>query len=83
MFHLEIFVQKPSLLRMEITTPVGFHIASITLQDSQFTLIVPSKKIYRHGDSHPQVLEDVLPLSIDPIWIIPILFEQPLEGLGL
>ena len=42
------------------------------------TLLIPSKKIHRQGISHPQILKDIIPLSIDPQWIIPILFEQPL-----
>ena len=63
---------------MEITTPVGFHIASITLKDDLFTLIVPSKKLHRRGLPNPHAFEDVIPLSLDPRWVIPILFDQPL-----
>ena len=76
-FNLDIFAKKPSLLRLEITTPTGFHIASLTLQENQATLLVPSKKIYRQSAPHTQIFENVIPLIIDPLWIIPILFEQP------
>ena len=76
-FNLDIFAKRPSLLRLEITTPTGFHIASFALQEDQATLLVPSKKIYRQTAPHTQVFEGVIPLTIDPLWIIPILFEQP------
>ena len=78
-FNLDIFAQKPSLLRLEVTTPIGFHIASLTLNGDQATLIIPSKKIHRQGITHSQILEDVIPLKIDPQWMLPILFETPLS----
>ena len=61
-FNLDIFAKKPSLLRLEITTPTGFHIASLTLQENQATLLVPSKKIYRQSAPHTQIFENVIPL---------------------
>ena len=76
-FNLDIFAKKPSLLRLEITTPIGFHVASLTLQENQVTLFVPSKKIYRQSAPHTQIFEDVISLTINPLWIIPILFEEP------
>ena len=81
-FNLDVFARKPSSLRLEITTPIGFHIASLILQENQVTLIVPSKKIYRQSEPHTEVLKDVIPLAINPLWIIPILFEQPLPSWG-
>ena len=79
-FNLDIFVQRPSLLRLEVTTPIGFHIASLTLREDQVTLFVPSKKIYRQSAPDTRVFENVIPLTINPLWIIPIVFEQPLSG---
>ena len=76
-FNVDIFAKKPSSLRLEVITPIGFHLASLTLQEDQATLIVPSKKIYRQGTSHSQIFKDVILLEIDLQWIIPILFEQP------
>lgn len=79
-FNLDIFARRPSSLRLEITTPIGFHVASLLLQENKVTLIVPSKKIYRQSEPHTEVLKDVIPLTINPLWIIPILFEQPLPN---
>ena len=76
-FNLDIFAKKPSLLRLELTTPTDFHVASFTLQENQVTLLVPSQKIYRQTAPHTQIFEDVIPLTLDPLWIMPILFEQP------
>ena len=75
-FNLDAFAKKPSLLRLEITTPTDFHIASLVLKDNQVTLLVPSKKIYRQSAPNTQVFTDIIPLTINPLWIIPILFEQ-------
>ncbi len=76
-FNLDVFAKKPSLLRLEITTSIGFHIASLTLKENQVTLLVPSKKIYRQSAPNTQIFENVIPLTINPLWIIPIVFEQP------
>lgn len=78
--NLDLFAKKPALLRMEITTSVGFHVASLILEQDTFHLIIPSKKIYRFGTSHTYVFADVIPLPIDPKWIIPIFFEEPLPS---
>lgn len=75
--NLDILAKRPSSLRLEITTPIGFHLASLTLQEQQVTLFVPSKKIYRQDTSNSQIFKDIIPLKIDPRWVIPILFEQP------
>jgi hypothetical protein len=76
----DFFAEKPGKMRMDITTPLGMHVASVALDDNKMTYIVPQKKAFYEGRPTPQAFARTLNFALDPKLIMNVLFDQPVEG---
>lgn len=69
-------------LRLDITSNLGGHVASLALnQDDLHYLLIPQKKYYQ-GPAQARAMKAVLSVPLDPKWIYNILFERPLTDEG-
>jgi hypothetical protein len=80
--NADFFAEKPGHMRMDITTPLGMHVASIALNDSKMTYIVPQKKAFYEGQPTSQAFAKTLNFALDPKLIMNVLFDQPVDGKG-
>lgn len=80
--NVDFVAVKPSKMRMDITTPVGAHVASIAMSENSMTYVVPQKKAYYSGKPTPQALAKSLNFALDPKLIMNVLFDQPVQSKG-
>lgn len=80
--NVDFVAVKPSKMRMDITTPVGAHVASITMNDNSMTYVVPQKKAFYQGKPTPQAFAKTLNFALDPKLIMNVLFDQPVQSKG-
>ena len=80
--NADFFAEKSGKMRMDITTPLGVHVASIALNDSKMTYIVPQKKSFYEGAPTAQAFARTLNFSLDPKLVMNILFDQPVKQKG-
>jgi hypothetical protein len=80
--NADFWAVKPSQMRMDITTPLGMHVASIALNDSKMTYIVPQKKSFYEGQPTSQAFAKTLNFALDPKLIMHVLFDQPVQAKG-
>lgn len=77
--HAEINAYKEKQLRLDITTPLGSHLASLVLNETEAQLLlVPQKKFYK-GKVHAKVLASLISAPIDPRWFYNLLFDYPIK----
>lgn len=80
--NVDFIAVRPGQMRMDVTTPVGMHVASIALNDNVMTYVVPRKKTYYQGPATSQSFAKTLNFSFDPKLMMNILFDQPVQYKG-
>ncbi len=80
--NVDFFATREKQLRMDITTPVGIHVASVAIDDKNMTYVVPQQKSYYNGPATPQAFAKTLNVAIDPDVLTNILFDLPIEQKG-
>lgn len=80
--NADFFAVQPGQMRMDITTPLGAHVASIALNDNKMTYIVPQKKAFYEGQPNSQAFARSLNFALDPKLILNVLFDQPVQSKG-
>lgn len=75
--NLDLNAVKGEKLRMDVTSTVGIHVASLVLigNDLKYALI-RDKKFYQ-GRTSPSALQPVIAVPVDPHLFYNILFDQP------
>jgi outer membrane lipoprotein-sorting protein len=80
--NADFFAEKPDQMRMDITTPLGMHVASVALNNGKMTYIVPQKKAFYEGAPTSEAFARTLNFALDPKLIMNVLFDQPVEAKG-
>jgi hypothetical protein len=80
--NVDFVAVRPGKMRMDVTTPVGMHVASIALNDAVMTFVVPRKKAYYEGRATAQSFAKTLNFSFDPKLMMNILFDRPVQHKG-
>lgn len=80
--NADFLAAKPDQLRMDITTPLGVHVASVAMTNGKMTYIVPQQKAYYEGRASAQAFARTLNFAIDPKLILNVLFDQPVQQKG-
>lgn len=69
-------------MRMDITTPLGVHVASVAMNGNKMTYVVPQKKAHYEGAPTSQAFARTLNFALDPKLIMNVLFDQPVQQKG-
>ncbi len=80
--NADFMASKPDQLRMDITTPLGIHVASLALDKGKMSYIVPQQKAHYEGRPTAQAFAKTLNFAIDPKLILNVLFDQPVQQKG-
>lgn len=80
--NVDFVAVQPSKMRMDITTPIGAHVASIALDGNTMTYVVPRKKTYYEGQATPQGFAKTLSFAFDPKLMMNVLFDKPVQQKG-
>lgn len=65
---------------MDVETSLGIHIASFAYNKDRVQILVPEQRRFYSGKSSPKAFRKVIPLDLDPKWLLNILFEKNLEA---
>lgn len=79
---MDFFATRENQLRMDITTPVGMHVASIAIDNQTMTYVIPQEKAYYSGPGTAQAFAKTLNIAIDPMLISNVLFDLPVSQKG-
>lgn len=76
----QIFAQRPDQLRIDMTTSLGIHVASIAMNSNTLSCLIPPQKLYVTGNNTKEVLERAVSISVSPTIIMNLLFDiEPKE----
>jgi hypothetical protein len=75
--NLDIIAKKPFPMRAEVTSSMGFHLASIVIQEGEIQFLLPKSKKYFSGGLSSKSLRPILNLNLDPRLSIGALFMEP------
>lgn len=73
---LDVIGQKPTPMRVEVTTSLGIALASILMKAEEVEYIIPKQKKYYHGPLSETSLLPVLKIKVDPRILSAAFFEE-------
>ncbi len=77
---LEVIAQKDHALRMEVSGPMGVHVASLLMKDSEISYAIHTQKRFISGPVSQKSLKPLLNVNLDPRWLYSIFFDSAVEG---
>lgn len=75
--NAEVRAVNNEKMRVDVTSPVLTHLASLTLKGQELTFIVVPEKIGYRGQSSRSALQPVLRIPLDPALLYNVFFDQP------
>lgn len=80
MVYIDINAIRPDRVRMDVETSLGIHVASMVYNRDQMQILVPDKRRFYSGKASKAAFKKVIPMELDPDWLVQVLFDQKLEG---
>lgn len=77
---LEVMAYRDQALRMEVTGPLGVHVASVLLKGSDIKYAAHTQKRFFSGPVSESSLRPILRADLDPRWLYGVFFDEPLNG---
>jgi len=75
--HMDILAfQAPDRMRLEVTTPMGIHLASMALKNDEFQVALTRQKSYYVGRASAKTLQPIIGAEIDPRVLLSVLFDR-------
>lgn len=78
--YLKANAIRDEKMRLDLTSSLGGHVASLVLSGDDLKYILVPQKRYFAGSSRPESLKPVLAMPLDPRWLYSIFFDQPIQG---
>ncbi len=78
--NLDIVAIRPSRFRIEVTTPIGIHLASLVLDQNEFRGALIQQKKFIIGQASEKSFTYVLGVSLDPYLMMNLLFDEAPSG---
>jgi hypothetical protein len=67
-------------MRVDVTSPILTHLASLTLKGQNLTFIIVPDKVGYRGMSSRTALQPVLKIPLDPALLYNVFFDQPISN---
>lgn len=64
-------------MRLDVTTPIGIHLASMTLNGDNLKYILPKQSRFYDGEAKERAMIPLLSVPIDPHLIYNLAFDRP------
>ena len=79
----EVWAEKPtSLLRLELTGPLGFSVASVLLNNQSIAYAIHPQKKFFSGHVSETSMRQILHVNLNPSWLLNAFFDMPVQGNG-
>lgn len=79
---IDVYAVKNQSLRLEISALMGFQVASVVVNPSEISYINFPQKTFYSGSNTEAAISRVLNLSLHPMNLARIAFDEPLSGTG-
>lgn len=79
---LQILVQKPGNLKMEVIGPVGTPLAVLALQQDKISYLILAERRFFSGPITERSLRPLLAVDLDPRWLLDIVMDREIQGPG-
>lgn len=76
--NLDIAARLNEKLRLDVTSPIGIHLASLVMRGAEVEYILVRKKKYFAGQAKPQVLSPIISVPLDPRVLHNVIFDRPI-----
>jgi hypothetical protein len=73
--NFDIVAKRPYDVRIEMTTPLGMHVGSLTLNKDKIAYILPKEKRYYSGVPSAKSLKPILGTEFEPKLLVNLLFD--------
>lgn len=80
--NVDLNAKLGNQLRMDITTPMGAHLATLVLNHDKVSYLVVKQRKFFSGQATAHVLEPLVLVPIDPHLFYHLLFDQPVTKPG-
>lgn len=80
MVNVDINAIRPDKARLDVETSLGMHVASMTLNEDKVEIILPEQKRFYSGKASPSSMKKMIPVALDPSWLMKILFDEKFES---
>lgn len=79
----EVWAEKPtSLLRLELTGPLGFSVASVLLNNQNIAYAIHPQKKFFSGHVSETSMRQILHVNLNPSWLLDAFFDMPVQENG-
>ncbi len=79
--NLSINAVKNEKLRVDATSTLGAHLASLVLREDEVRYLLPGERRFFFGAARPEAMIPVISVPMSPSYLHNLLFEQPItEG---
>ena len=77
---IDMVVVNERKYRAEISSQLGFHVATLVLADKKIQILLPIEKKFYHGSASPESLKTLLKSKMDPENLAQLMLQIPLTG---
>ncbi len=74
--NLDIVAVRPDKLRVEVTTSLGMHLASLVMNNGEFRGAIVNQKRFLIGPATPYSFSNVIGVPLDPRLFMNLLFDE-------
>jgi outer membrane lipoprotein-sorting protein len=78
--EFDVVAQRPHNVRLEISTPLGFHMASLVMNEKQIAYALNREKRFYRGKPSEKSLRPLLAVDLHPKLLVNLLFDISPEG---
>ncbi len=75
--NLEILSKRPHRLRVDVTSTLGVHVASLAMQGEVMTCLIVQERKYYQGRPEAKIMKELVRLELDPRVLVDVLFDLP------
>lgn len=79
---IDLYAIKDQKMRMEVSATLGYQVASVVMDPEEISYVVYPQKRHYYGKNSENAFAKVLGISINPMNLSNIAFDQPIRGRG-
>ncbi|UYL10369.1 hypothetical protein B9G69_007220 [Bdellovibrio sp. SKB1291214] len=79
---IDLMAVKNQRVRLDVTAMMGFNVASLVMSPKEIAYAIYPKKEFYYGKNSEKSIERIMGLSLHPMNLANIAFEEPVRGPG-
>jgi hypothetical protein len=79
---IDMFAVKNQRVRLDVTALMGFQVASLVMSPKEIAYAIYPRKEFYYGKNSERSIERIIGLSLHPMNLANIAFDEPIRGAG-